>query len=308
MDKKIRIYFFPRDASRVRAIVFSQRAGIVGLVAALPLCLLGFWLVFTGKLRENPERRFERSKLERETSALNEKTSVLQDEIGGLRRNLDSLESIRIGVVISSGLEAQEGAGENGDVGETERARTGGLLRIPGLSGGVPRAEDVARPLAAVRAMSHFLDSTLYVLTRDADIAALLPTASPVSAQAIVTRGFGAARDPFTGRKSLHPGVDFSLPPGSPVHASGGGTVVGAGLDPVWGYYVRLRHTARAETFYAHLQGINVTSGRTVARGQLLGWVGQSGATTGPHLHYEMRVRGDRVDPLPFILPGIRNL
>jgi murein DD-endopeptidase MepM/ murein hydrolase activator NlpD len=305
MDKKIRIYFFPRDASRVRAIVFSRRAGLVALIAALPVCLLGFWLVFTGKLRENPERRSERSKLERETSALNEKTSVLQDEIGGLRRNLDSLESIRIGVVISSGLEAQKGEEE---AGETERARSRGLLRFPGLSAGVPRAGDVARPLAAVRAMSHFMDSTLYVLTRDADIAALLPTASPVAAQAIVTRGFGAARDPFTGRKSLHPGVDFSLPPGSPVHAAGGGTVTGAGLDPVWGYYVRLRHTARAETFYAHLQGVNVTSGRTVERGQLLGWVGQSGATTGPHLHYEMRVRGDRVDPLPFILPGIRNL
>lgn len=306
MDNKIRIYFFPRDASRVRAIVFSRRLGIAALVAALPLCLLGFWLVFSGKMRENPGRRMERAKLERETSALNQKTSQLQNEIGDLRRNLDSLESVRIGVVISSGLEPQKGE-EEAD-GETQNARLGGLLRFTGLSAGVPRARDVARPLAAVRVMSHFMDSTLFVLTRDADVAALLPTASPVAGPVIVTRGFGPARDPFTGRKSLHPGVDFSLPPGAPVHAAGGGLVVGAGNDPVWGYYVRIRHNEGAETFYAHLEGLNVTAGRSVARGELLGWIGQSGATTGPHLHFEMRIRGDRVDPMPFLLPTSRTL
>lgn len=303
MDNKIRIYFFPRDASRVRAIVFSRRLGFAALLAALPVCLLGFWLVFSGKLRESPSRRAERAKLERETAALNEKTALLQDEIGQLRRNLDSLESVRIGVVISSGLEPQKDEEE-----EAETRRAGGLLRFTGLSAGVARARDVARPLAAVRSMSHFMDSTLFVLTRDADVAALLPTASPVAGPAIVTRGFGPARDPFTGRKSLHSGVDYSLPPGSPVHAAGGGTVSAAGNDPVWGYYVRVRHTDRAETFYAHLDGVNVTAGRAVARGQVLGWVGQSGATTGPHLHFEMRIRGDRVDPLPFLLPGPRSL
>jgi len=306
MDRKIRIYFFPRDASRVRAIVLSRRMGLAILFSALPLCLLGFWLVATGKLREDETRRFEREKLEREAAALSEKTGLLQDEIEVIKRNLDSLESIRIGVTLSSGLEAQkeeETRGRDVDRGSLSRA-----ARLAGMVTAAPRARDFAAPLERVRGMSHFLDSTLIVLTREADLAARLPTLRPVAAHAIMTRGFGPARDPFTGRKALHAGADFSLPPGSPVRASGGGTVTGAGQDPLWGYYVRIRHTDRVETFYSHLQSTGVAAGRTVARGEIIGWIGQSGATTGPHLHFEMRVRGERVDPMPYLIGAVREL
>ena len=300
MDHKIRIFFFPRDASRVRAIVFSRRMGLGIALAALPLCLLGFWLALTGTLRESPERRFARAKLERETAALSEKTSLLQEELENLRRNLDSLESIRIRVVLSSGLET----------GREEEAAAPATRRFALLQGarGGGRTGDFSAPLARARAMSHFMDSTLIVLTRETGLAARLPTAMPVGTGAIVTRGFGPARDPFTGRKSLHPGVDFGMPPGSPVHAAGGGAVVGAGFDPVWGHYVRIRHTDRAETFYAHLQRTGITAGRNVTRGQVIGWVGQSGASTGPHLHFEMRLRGERVDPLRYLVTGSKLL
>lgn len=304
MDRKIRIYFFPRDASRVQAIVFSRRMGLIALFAALPLCLLGFWLVATGHLREDDRRRFERGKLEREAAALDEKTDLLQGEIQVLRRNLDSLESIRIGVTISSGLESQR---EEEDKRETRRGALARAARFSGLVTGTARARDFTAPLERVRGMSHFLDSTLIVLTREADLAARLPTLKPVAAEAIMTRGYGPARDPFTGRKALHAGADFSFPPGSPVRAAGGGTVTETGHDPLWGHYVRIRHTDRVETFYSHLQRAGVVKGRSVARGQVIGWVGQSGATTGPHLHFEMRIRGERVDPLPYLIASQRG-
>lgn len=304
MDRKIRIYFFPRDASRVRAIVFSRRVGLFALFAALPLCLLGFWLVATGHLREDERRRFERGKLEREAAALDEKTALLRDEIKALRRNLDSLESVRIGVTLSSGLEAQTEESKR----ETRQGAWARAARLSGLVAGSAHSRDFSAPLERVRGMSRSLDSTLIVLTRQADMAARLPTLKPVSAEAIMTRGYGPARDPFTGRKALHAGADFSLPPGSPVRAAGGGTVTGAGHDPLWGYYVRIRHTDHVETFYSHLQSAGATAGKTVARGQVIGWVGQSGATTGPHLHFEMRIRGDRVDPLPYLIATVRDM
>jgi murein DD-endopeptidase MepM/ murein hydrolase activator NlpD len=305
MDRKIRIYFFPRDASRVRAIVFSRRVGLFLLFASLPLCLLGFWLLATGTLREDDTRRLERTKLEREAAALDEKTGLLQKEIEVLRRNLDSLESIRISVTLSSGLEAQQGVGDEG--GDADRGSLSRAARLSGLVAGAPRARDFAAPLDRVRGMSRFLDSTLIVLTRESDLAARLPTLKPVAASAIMTRGYGPSRDPFTGRKALHAGADFSLAPGSPVRAAGGGTVTGAGNDPLWGYYVRIRHTDRVETFYSHLERNAVESGRNVSRGEIIGWVGQSGATTGPHLHFETRVRGERVDPLPFLITSVRD-
>lgn len=300
MDRKIRIYFFPRDASRIRAIVLSRPLGLAFLFVALPLCVLGYWIGFSGKLRESPERHFERTKLERETAALNEKTAALQSGISGLRKNLDSLESVRISVTLSSGLEP-------GKV-EEERTVSDRARHLFGFVSRSHRTEEFTRALAEARGISQFMDSSLFVLARDADLVERLPTVRPVAAHGIVTRPFGTARDPFTGRKSLHSGVDFSLPPGSPVLAVGGGTVTGSGLDPVWGYYVRIRHTDRVETFYAHLQKTNVKTGRGVGRGQVIGWIGQSGVSTGPHLHFEMRLWGEHVDPMAYLLSGSRNL
>ncbi len=290
MDRKIRIFFFPRDASRVRAFVLSRRMALALLLTVVPACLLGFWLVFSGALRESPERRFARVKLEREAAALSEKSGLLRDEVERLRGNLDSLEALRIRVALSSGLEGQRPSEPRDPP-----------ARFSGFASSVPRAEDLAAPLSMVRGISRFLDSTLFILARDADRAARLPTASPVPAGAIVTRGFGPARDPFTGRNSLHPGIDFGLPPGTPVFAAGGGVVASAGNDPVWGHFVRIRHNERIETFYAHLQETGVRSGRVVARGQVIGWVGSSGASSGPHLHFELRLDGEHVDPEPYL-------
>ncbi|MCD6024689.1 MAG: Peptidase [Fibrobacteria bacterium] len=292
MDRKIRIHFFPRDASRVRSIVLSRRLAIALAACVVPLCLLGFWLVLSGGLREDPRRKVERIKLERETRALSEKTSLLQQETEKLRKNLDSLEAVRSRVTLASGLESQQPASP-----ETEPPR----FRLFGS--GAPRPEDFTRLLARAKRTSQFMDSSLFVLTKNPAMAANLPTIYPVSPEALVTRTFGPTPDPFTGRRNLHPGVDFSLPPGSPVLAAGGGTAT-TGNEPLWGYYVRVRHTENAETFYAHLQAVAVPNGSRVARGEVIGWLGQSGATTGPHLHFEMRLWGDRVDPLPYLASG----
>lgn len=294
MDRKIRIHFFPRDASRVRSLVFSRRLALAGLAAALPLCLLGFWLVLSGGLREDARRNAERRKLENEARVLGEKTEALKNETRALSRNLDSLESVRIRVMMASGLEAQRAEAPDG-----ARSRP---FRLFGTR--ARRPEDFTRALERARKASHFMDSSLFILRSKSDLAARLPTIYPVGASAIVTRTYGPAPDPFTGRRNLHPGVDFSLPPGSPVRAAGGGTVSAAGNDPLWGWYVRIRHSDRVETFYAHLQDINVSTSSSVDRGEVVGWVGSSGATTGPHLHFEMRLWGDRVDPLLYLNPG----
>jgi murein DD-endopeptidase MepM/ murein hydrolase activator NlpD len=292
MDRKIRIHFFPRDASRVRSIVLSRRWAFALVALAVPLCLLGFWLVMTGGLREDPRRRVERIKLERETRALSEKTTSLLRETEKLRKNLDSLEAVRIRVTMASGLETPE---------ITPRPETSRRFRLFGS--GSPKPQDFSRVLARVRLTSHFMDSSLFILRRNADRTANLPTIYPVGPNALITRTFGPTPDPFTGRKNLHPGIDFSLPPGSPVLAAGGG-IASAGNEPLYGNYVRIRHSDHTETFYAHLQAVNVTNGRPINRGDVIGWLGQTGAATGPHLHFEMRLWGDRVDPLPYLTPG----
>ena len=124
-----------------------------------------------------------------------------------------------------------------------------------------------------------------------------LPTSYPVSPDAIVTREFGYSPDPFTGRKALHAGVDFSMRAGAPVHAAGAGVVVEAGKDLLWGWFVRIDHGREVHSFYAHLEKVLVARGQAVDRGETMGLMGMTGVATGVHLHYELTIRGAKSDP-----------
>ncbi len=295
MDHKIHIHFFPRDASRVRSIIFSRALGLALIFTALPLCLIGFWLVLSGTLHENPARKMERQKLERENRALRERTSQLQLEAEALQRNLDSLESARIHALMATGLATQE----------TPRMESHRRFQFFHSMTGNKHTpvENLARDLKQAREASLFFDSSLFVLSRRRDLAQHFPTAFPVGFGGLVIRPFGVSADPFTGKRSMHAGVDFSQRPGAPVYAVGSGRVVESGQSPLWGNYVRIEHSARVETFYAHLHEIRVRNGEEVTRGQNIGSIGQTGSASGPHLHFEMQFQGERVDPLRFLLP-----
>lgn len=116
-----------------------------------------------------------------------------------------------------------------------------------------------------------------------------------------VTSPFGARIHPFTARPSYHTGVDLAAPEGSPVRASREGTVVDAGWDPVYGYYVILEHDEIFSSFYGHMAAIHSELNDVLTSGMILGEVGNTGLSTGPHLHFEIRVRGSARDPLQFL-------
>ena len=299
MDHKIHIHFFPRDASRVRSIIFSRALGLTLIFTSLPLCLLGFWLVVSGTLHENPARKLERQKLERENRALRERTSQLQVEADALRQNLDSLESARIHALMATGLGSQETPRVESHHRFSFFHSMGGTQQVP--------AANLARDLKRVREASLFFDSSLFVLSRNHNLAQHFPTAFPVGPGGLVIRPFGVSPDPFTGKRSMHAGVDFSQRPGAPVYAVGSGHVIEAGQDPLWGNYIRIEHSDRVETFYAHLQDVRVKNGAVVIRGQDIGSIGQTRSASGPHLHFEMLFDGERVDPMRYLLPPENN-
>ncbi|MDG2527255.1 M23 family metallopeptidase [Caulobacter endophyticus] len=114
-----------------------------------------------------------------------------------------------------------------------------------------------------------------------------------------ITSGFGPRLHPLLGYGRMHGGVDFSAAPGTPVLAAGDGTVVAAGWAGGYGRRLVVRHAGGAETLYAHLSGMasGAAPGALVSQGQVIGWTGASGQVTGPHLHYEVRLRGVAVDP-----------
>lgn len=140
---------------------------------------------------------------------------------------------------------------------------------------------------------------------REKDANLTLPLAAPVSS------AFGWRADPFHGVRKFHAGMDFRAAYGREVPSAGAGRVVAAGEQGAYGLTVVIDHGGGMQTRYAHLSSIDAAVGEQLAQGQVVGRVGQSGRATGPHLHFEVLLDGQRVDPIQMArrLPdGLKNL
>jgi murein DD-endopeptidase MepM/ murein hydrolase activator NlpD len=122
--------------------------------------------------------------------------------------------------------------------------------------------------------------------------------------------GFGIRRHPILGYTKMHTGVDWAAPTGTPIYASGNGTIEKEGWESGYGKYIRIRHTNGYETAYGHMSAFarGVEEGKRVRQGQVIGFVGSTGLSTGTHLHYEILVNGRFVDPMRIKLPRGRVL
>jgi murein DD-endopeptidase MepM/ murein hydrolase activator NlpD len=134
---------------------------------------------------------------------------------------------------------------------------------------------------------------------------ALLKT--PVDGARLTSR-FGSRRHPILGFTKMHNGADFGAATGTPIQAAGGGVVQTAGWNGGYGKYVRIRHNGTYSTAYAHMSRIAVRQGQRVNQGEIIGYVGTTGRSTGPHLHYEVLVNNRAVNPMGVRLPSGRKL
>ena len=125
-----------------------------------------------------------------------------------------------------------------------------------------------------------------------------------------LSSGYGMRKHPILGYNKLHQGTDFAARRGTPVMASGSGTVERASWFGAYGKYVRIRHNSTYKTAYAHLSkfGRNIKAGRKVKQGQIIGYVGSTGRSTGPHLHYEVLVNNKRINSQRLKLPSGKKL
>ncbi|HEY8687595.1 MAG TPA: M23 family metallopeptidase [Chitinophagaceae bacterium] len=132
---------------------------------------------------------------------------------------------------------------------------------------------------------------------------ASIPAIQPVSNRDLdrVASGFGMRIDPVYGTPKWHKGLDFTAPQGTPIYATGNGTVTDASFaQGGFGNHVIINHGYGYETLYGHMVRMKVRAGQKVKRGELIGWVGSTGKSTGPHCHYEVHVNGVEVDPVYF--------
>ena len=127
-----------------------------------------------------------------------------------------------------------------------------------------------------------------------------IPSRMPVN-NATMTSGYGLRWHPVIGGRRQHKGVDLAQPVGTPVYATADGVISKAEWFSSYGLFISVEHGGNIQTRYGHLSRLNVAAGQTVHKGDLIGYVGSTGRSTGPHLHYEVRIAGAAVNPIPYM-------
>ena len=180
--------------------------------------------------------------------------------------------------------------------------------------GGVPSAEALAPTLDPTalkdmdRNLSDLAERSSKLATFYEDQSVLLastPSIWPV--RGYLSAGFGNRIDPFTGQRDFHAGIDISTPIGTRIHAPADGVVVAASVKGAYGNAITLDHGFGILTQYGHMASFNVKAGQRVRRGDVIGFVGNTGRSTAPHLHYEVWVRSQAQNPIHYILDEYRS-
>ncbi|MFO1254676.1 MAG: M23 family metallopeptidase [Sphingomonadaceae bacterium] len=127
-----------------------------------------------------------------------------------------------------------------------------------------------------------------------------IPSRNPLE-NAALTSSYGMRIHPVLGGRRAHKGVDLAQPAGTPVYATADGVISKAEWFSSYGLFISLEHGGNIQTRYGHLSRLNVAAGQQVHKGDLIGYVGSTGRSTGPHLHYEVRIAGVAVNPIPYM-------
>jgi murein DD-endopeptidase MepM/ murein hydrolase activator NlpD len=264
-----------RSRSRIRRISLHKRwlrlciALILAVVGAASYGLYGLTQeAFHARIeRENLRLRAENEKQRQQLSDLNERVEAVEDT------------SRRIAEL--SGVPMQEQTSVKG--------KGGPALPLPDAAILASRADQLKQNLQVFESALHEREVT--------------PSLWPVPGE--ITDGFGGRRNPFGGSSSeFHSGQDIAIAWGTPVQATAAGTVTFAGWQNGYGQVVVIDHGDGLTTRYGHLSAYSVAAGQQIAKGQTVGNVGSTGRSTGPHLHYEVRLNDEPVDPKRY-LPGL---
>jgi murein DD-endopeptidase MepM/ murein hydrolase activator NlpD len=166
--------------------------------------------------------------------------------------------------------------------------------------------KEIAKTLNNITARAAYqfesYDAIEKLIKNQGEKLASIPAIQPVSNKDLdrIASGFGFRIHPIYGIPKMHNGLDFTAPQGTPIYATGDGVITTAGVGTGTGNHVIINHGYGYETVYMHMVRIKAQVGQHVKRGEVIGWVGNTGASTGPHCHYEVHINGEPVDPVYF--------
>ncbi len=298
-------YFFNPETLRVERVKWSRKEWVrnsmligFGLVTLAVFLRYGFerfsptprQIIYE---QENAQLRSDYMALNSNLLQIESQLSELRDRDAGFYRSILSLEPVPSSI---------RDAGTGGSVSYNQISN----IREPGLIRNVTQRIDKISSRLLIQ--SNSLENVLEEAVSNQQFRASKPSINPISSADPfwITSSYGYRNDPFTGRRTAHHGIDLAGPHGLNIHVSGDGTVVKARVNRSgYGKEVIVDHGFGYTTRYAHLQEILVKPGQKLKRGEVLGTMGNTGRSTGPHLHYEVNKNGHPMNPMYFFYENL---
>jgi murein DD-endopeptidase MepM/ murein hydrolase activator NlpD len=296
LKNKFTILFIPHQKGKVKEAKVS--ATFVASVLFGLVLLFGFNLFLSWDVATHALDKLKLSRLEKENKYLEAKLGDFNSTITSLKKQMTDLIVKEKNVRMVFGLpeiDAQiRELGIGGPV--TDQSATANLELK-----GIDLAEfELEKLLRQSRFEKENFESIYSNLTQRKEFLDHTPSIIPTNGY--LSCGFGYRIDPFTGIKQLHSGIDLAADIGTPVYATAEGVVCSVERDVGLGRVIKINHKYGYLTVYGHLSQIGVRNGQIIRRGDLIGTVGNTGLTTGPHLHYEVHFQGKPQNPLKYIL------
>lgn len=305
IKKAYTFLYMPEDHGPTKQMKIPRWGILVGSgVVTLLACLAVLYLV---GLQTGSGWLPGGSRLKLENLALNQEIEGLEFQIEDLREEIDQVYAVQTLVASAVDIEPIDDeifAAGVGGRGHLEFANS----EVPGLESRLPESDQFAslddelgQLLRQARIQRQGYQAILDTLGARDVVRAKIPSIRPTDTGWLSSR-FGFRTDPFTQKQTFHRGLDFSVPVGTEVRVTGAGTVVAVQQQRGLGRVIKVDHGNDVITVYAHLDQTLVKKGEKVARGAVIARSGNSGRSTAPHLHYEIRVGGRSVNPTSYIL------
>jgi murein DD-endopeptidase MepM/ murein hydrolase activator NlpD len=277
------------DGERVLRFNFPRPAAIgVGIVLALTVSVTGVLVRDWWKLRELTREAVTFSEqIQQQRAAIN----AFNRRVAEIRQDMSGWRELHARIWEPLGPELTPGG--------RDRSIGGAVPASDRPPGGLSPAEELDRITESVKEQTNSLRALEKLMARAGRMLTALPTRWPV--RGAVNSEYGNRQSPWTNEREFHSGIDIRAERGTPVYAPASGTVVHAGPAQDYGTAVVLDHGQDIRSLYGHLSKLSVEPGQRVVRGAVIGYTGNTGRSSGPHLHYEIMVKGHAVNPRAYL-------
>lgn len=293
-QRQLTIMVTPHDVSKVVQLRVSMMSIWITIFLFSGL-LIGVFVFSLGWMQANHWVKQTDKELQQAQASM----AVIRSDIDLLRRRAEVLQNIVSDV---SGYLGQGGGSLDVTVGDLSSVQKSSASQSE--TGLVQESATLKEVISIIDQIEPGLNTIYGNFEAQRGMFQDMPTRWPLGGgvTGYMTQRFGPSRDPFTYEWQFHTGLDIAFSPGTPIIVAANGTVVKAEYDPNgYGFYVVVRHRYGFYTLYGHMQRYTVKVGQELSQGDLLGYMGSSGRVTGPHLHFEVRIGTEVVDPMRYL-------